>query len=298
MLYQEENVDGVRVPAPVMVFSPDGLLLAVRSNNKIKFWDVETGRLIKILEGHTDKIAGLAFSSDGAMLASGSSTVEKKIVLWNVADGNIIREIPGFAAKNLQFTPEGEILITAWEDDTLRFWKVEDGSLLLTLQGIQGTAVLSPDGASIAFIACNEKVGTRCNKQVVNLYRISDGVIYRTLPGLQNLIQDVIWSPDSKHIILASDYAILEWDIESSTTVQKLDPGGYSRKTIMNLAFNPQHTLLLAIGEDDTIFFWSYPQGSLQTSKQIQHTSFVFSPLGKLMAFLNNGSITFMGTGN
>jgi WD40 repeat protein len=57
----------------IMVFSPDGSKLALRSvDSTICVWNVVTGQTEHMLNGHSSDISDLAFSLDGGKLASGS----------------------------------------------------------------------------------------------------------------------------------------------------------------------------------------------------------------------------------
>jgi len=68
-----------------LVFSPDGTLLASGGgyhDNLVRLWDVESGQLLRLLEGHTSSIDSLLFSPDGQLLASGS--YDGTIRLWGI----------------------------------------------------------------------------------------------------------------------------------------------------------------------------------------------------------------------
>lgn len=70
-----------------LIFSPDSKTIVwagtlnMRSNVRIKLWDVETGEEIRTLSGHTEPIESLAFSHDGKILASGS--FDGTVLLWD-----------------------------------------------------------------------------------------------------------------------------------------------------------------------------------------------------------------------
>ena len=57
-------------------YSPDNRFLAVH------LWDVDTGKLIKILPGHSRRVWQVAFSPDGNTIASGSG--DGTVLLWDV----------------------------------------------------------------------------------------------------------------------------------------------------------------------------------------------------------------------
>ncbi len=69
----------------VLTFSPDSTILIGAGtqgwSNPIKLWDVETGRYLGTLSGHTEPVEMLVFSHDGQTLASGSE--DGTVLLWD-----------------------------------------------------------------------------------------------------------------------------------------------------------------------------------------------------------------------
>jgi WD40 repeat protein len=75
-------------------FSPDGKTLASGSWDKtISLWDVSSGRELKRLDWHADRICSVCFSPDGKTLALGSW--EKTISLWDVISGKELKRLEG-----------------------------------------------------------------------------------------------------------------------------------------------------------------------------------------------------------
>ncbi len=70
----------------LLAFSPDGTIILVTSDNyfsvkTIKLLDVETGKSLGELSGHTESITTLVYSHDGKILASGSD--DGTVLLWD-----------------------------------------------------------------------------------------------------------------------------------------------------------------------------------------------------------------------
>ncbi|HMF16433.1 MAG TPA: WD40 repeat domain-containing protein, partial [Gemmataceae bacterium] len=90
-----------------MALSPDGKLLALGSAAKtVHFWEVPTGREHAPRAGHRNTIVALAFSDDGATLASAGS--DQTVRTWD----------PG-TMKQLQMFQENAELVTFSSDRTL-----------------------------------------------------------------------------------------------------------------------------------------------------------------------------------
>ena len=60
---------------------------------EIIIWDVETFETIKTLKGHTDYVTSVAFSPNGTMLASGSGSINAKIIIWKLYNEQAIEEL-------------------------------------------------------------------------------------------------------------------------------------------------------------------------------------------------------------
>jgi WD40 repeat protein len=63
-------------------FSPDSKTLAWAEGPNIILWDVASGKELAAFEGHTADVAGLVFSPDGKLLATGSA--DKTVKLFDI----------------------------------------------------------------------------------------------------------------------------------------------------------------------------------------------------------------------
>jgi WD40 repeat protein len=119
------------------------------SPRSLRLFDVESGKLVRELHGHTGNIWGVAFAPDGHRAVSCGE--DNTVRLWNVDTGKEIRRFNGHTAAILcvVFTPDGKRFITGSRDHTIRLWNVETGQELRRFDGHRDAVTslsLSRDG--------------------------------------------------------------------------------------------------------------------------------------------------------
>lgn len=84
----------------------------------VRLWNIDCGKFIRELNGHTGSITSVAYSPSGAILATGRisffqliGSTDTTIKLWNITSGDL-RELAGHSSEVLSvaFSPSFKIL--------------------------------------------------------------------------------------------------------------------------------------------------------------------------------------------
>jgi eukaryotic-like serine/threonine-protein kinase len=136
-----------------VAFDHAGKRLAVASSDFVEVWDLSVRAKPRVLKGHTQRVQGAAFSSDGKWLATGGG--DGTIMLWDAATGERYETIFGHrgAVSDLSFSPDGRLLASSSEDRSVKLWEVPTGRLVGTFHGHSDFAhavAFRPDGRELA----------------------------------------------------------------------------------------------------------------------------------------------------
>jgi len=101
----------------------------------IYVWNLQTGKLMDVLTGHTGPVCGLAFQSSGGTLASASW--DGTVKFWDLYKGNVPTESVQHTSDVVcvAFRPDGKEICTGTIGGLLSFWDVEDARLKFEIDG-------------------------------------------------------------------------------------------------------------------------------------------------------------------
>jgi WD40 repeat protein/tRNA A-37 threonylcarbamoyl transferase component Bud32 len=136
-------------------FSPNGKQLAYQVDSNLMLWNYEREAAYRATSdhAHSDMLSGLAYNSDGALLATCGA--DRLVKLWDARRGVLLATLSGHrdAVNAVVFSPDGRSLFSADLGGVVKVWNVATREELFDLlkhsEGLYQMCI-SPDGAWLA----------------------------------------------------------------------------------------------------------------------------------------------------
>lgn len=146
-----------------------------------------------------------------------------------------------------QFSPDGQLILTASEDGTARLWLTPSGSTAAMLSGHRRAVTcgaFSPDGKSVV---------TGSDDHTARLWHIS-GEVQAVLRGHQKGLTSVSFSPDGKTVLTTSlDKTARLWRRGDGKPLAVLEGHG---DYVQTAAFSPDGKAIVSASMDGTARVW------------------------------------------
>jgi WD40 repeat protein len=275
-----------------VVFSPDSRLLAVRSQDtRIALWDVLGTKLQKVLVGHRDFVAAVAFGTEPKTFASVAK--DGQLIVWDLDTGlqRYAAEAPSHevapvtsvsagGAQSVSSAPgqlaipsdpaiaaevagtHSEISPQALSANTIAASR-GDGKgkgnkgnkrkrQTLTWKGLTSIA-LSPDGALLGGVSNNGKI---------EVWNATTGRSRMVFPrGVAFPVSGVSFSADGRRLLsVGKDTVLRTWDIDKGKEGRGLLGHEHA---IRSIATSPSSSLMASAGEDTWVMLWDGESGKL-----------------------------------
>jgi WD40 repeat protein len=234
-------------------FSPDGRRLAVAGGDPgetgiVQIFSWPDKKPVQRLEHHTDVVFDVAWNSDGRQLVSGG--LDKRVLLWNVADGSVEREFAGHSkgVTSVCLIEDRRLLVSAGIDQSLRVWDTRTGKLVRTLDNhtaaVNDLARRPSAGGLPMVVSCG-------NDRTLRFWQPSIGRLVR-FARLDAIPLAAVWLPGQPLVAVSmTDGTILIIDAETTETVHKFQ-------------VDDERLYSLAISKDGTTLFAGNRRGQLE----------------------------------
>lgn len=172
----EQQPEKITTPGPLtaLTATPSGKYLVGACQEKVYVWQTCTGRLLRVLKGHYQKVTCVRFTGDGSHFVTGGD--DGNLLVWNLLEVVAKRRIPGqersrvndplpvrsFAdhklpVTDLHVTRHGtrSRVFTASLDKTAKVYDLATGDLLLDLTFAKAVTSVTVDLAEVnLFLGC------------------------------------------------------------------------------------------------------------------------------------------------
>ncbi|KAG9092136.1 hypothetical protein FRC06_000225 [Ceratobasidium sp. 370] len=204
------------------------------------------------LNGHTGGVNSIAYSPDGAYIASGSD--DRTVRIWDAHTCQPMGQPPNGHTDNVQsvaYSPNGAYIASGSDDGTVRIWDAHTGQpvgqpLHGQRRSIESVAY-SPDGAYFASGATDGtiQIWDAHTRQPVGRPRYAHS----------HWVRSVAYSPDGAYIASGSyDTTVRIWDAHTRRPVgQSLD--GHT-DPVWSVAYSPDGAYLASGSRDRTVRIW------------------------------------------
>ena len=264
-----------------MRFSPDGRTLAVGlTEGAVELWDVATRKTTATLKESPHWVHSVAFSSDGATLATASEQ-EGTVRLWNLATENaVVFKDHGAPVTFVRFSPDGTGLAVGSSYGAALLWNVVTGGATRVLVAKEWgrwwtSGTFSPNGKILAAV----------ERSNVWLWDLDRGTFRAVLEG-EHRVTSVSFSPDGATVAVAQvDGTVQQWDVATRQPISSTAFEGKGEGPL-SVAFLPDGTLLASGQLGSTVRLWDGSTGrSLATleGKELGGNSQSISPDGTVL---------------
>lgn len=255
-------------------------------------WDVATSKVRGILLGHSDGVKSVAFSPDGALIATAGYVDELK--LWRTETLAPIASIPATAIMtSIAFSPDGKYLAVSLDafglsrakesppapENNAELYDVSTRSLTRRFKAhTEGLRVVAfhPNGRLLATgsddgtarlwdVAAGREVAALVDQKLTD--RVNEywqRAAGRKIPDMTPNIESVAFSPDGKQLAVAGGVivtgetedgigSVTLWDVEARSPQATLPDYGCS---VNQVQFSPDGKVLATAGRDGYVRFW------------------------------------------
>ncbi|KAG0699367.1 hypothetical protein DFH29DRAFT_1081318 [Suillus ampliporus] len=217
----------------VAVFPDRRRMVTCLYDKTVRLWDLNTGAVLKKMEGHHDVVSRLVVSRDGQIIASGNESGE--MIAWHGETGEpLTQPIKAHSARiyTLDFSPDGTVLATGSADGTIRLWNTKtwkpQGNPIQCSNWVYCVRY-SPSGELLA-------IATAIN---IEIYNSGTREFVATFKGHTSQNISLAWTPDGTRLLSGVG-----------------DPWTGHTQNIRSIAIHPAGTLVASASTDNHVRLW------------------------------------------
>ncbi|BBM86722.1 serine/threonine-protein kinase [Candidatus Uabimicrobium amorphum] len=295
-----------------LAYSSDGkYLFSGAEDNTLRMWDVQTGKQLRIFDGHSQGVTAVLFIDDKHLI---SASRDKTIRIWDIQEKQATGVLEGHSAEVTGLAYENNRLVSTDKNKSIRIWNLQQKKLIRVFEQHEfAITTLATMGDAIAVNQQNDiylwnmRSGKRRilkghEKPITKLIRINEHTIASAsqdhsiriwnkdsdsvvLQGHKDIVNDIDYLSNHQQIVsLSADKTICFWDIQTQKLLRTLPT-----KTFSLIKVNPNGRTFVSVGKGthQKIQLWSTSLKESITRSDYQIGSVeqvTFSPNGKIIA--------------
>jgi WD40 repeat protein len=242
------RLQGHKNQAVSLAFAVKGDVLAVGDAFNIRLWQVDSGKLLQVLESKSGRVESVSLTPDGRHVAAAGMGIRE------TAGGNILHGAPAWQpySKAVIFSPDGQFLITVGATAII-VWETVSGKQVDRLNGPgqRGACLaLAPDGRTVAIGGSDG---------VLRLWDWTNAKEIRKVGPFALGVEAVAFSRDGQTLASAGGWGTISlWDV--ATGQPKTILSGH-RKGLTGVAYAPSAARIATTGWDGTVRLWDARSG-------------------------------------
>ncbi|MCW5550760.1 MAG: protein kinase [Verrucomicrobiae bacterium] len=282
-------------------FSPDGKWIISGSGDQTaRVWDAASGEELRSLKGHGSQIGSVALSPDGQRIVTGGGAVrfsadgrfvdpnieeDPTAKVWDAGGGRGVLTLEGHtgAVCSVDFSTNGQLVVSGSFDGTARVWDVRTGQCISSVRG-HGAPI-----RAVAFLPDGKRFVTGSFDRTASVWDVASGNELHKLEGHTAEVFCVAVSPDGRRIATGSwDGRVKLWD---AATGALLLTSRDHRGKVYSVAFSSVGQRMVSASGDEAVNVnvWEANSGK---------ALFTFQPTAKIWsaAFSRDGRRIVTGT--
>lgn len=226
-----------------------GTIVAAGSDRVLRWFDPPPPTSTE-LTGQEGQIFGLAYSPDGAKLASAGN--DRSAMIWDLADKKATATLRGHAAQvySAAFSPSQPWLATAGGDKTVILWNLADGAELRRFAGAEDAVY------QVVFLGSGERIAAVGMDRKVRIWETATGTPQPVLEGPSDELYGLACRPDGKRLATSGFGGnVTVWNVEAGQVLftHKLPAPAYA------VAYRSDGAQLAVAGADHKVYLIDLP---------------------------------------